>query len=302
MVTLHDYWYVCANAQLLTNTDNEICAGPDEKAVNCARCAGARAGVKEVGSAAALFAPIMKRRNHQVGAVLRQAGRIIAPTRFVKDIYLSIAAGDLAIDVLPHGIDLPEMIIEKAHSERRQHRQDGRLHVGYIGSIAWQKGVHVLISAINSLSEDDVSLTVYGDLTAFPDYTSHLEGLITRPGIDLRGSLTRETLWQAIADFDVVVLPTLWFETSVLVIDEVNAMGVPVIGSDIGVMREKIADGVNGRLFAPGDVTALQDILSNLIASPEMCFNWRSKIEAVNSIDDHIRALEEIYAGALNTV
>jgi hypothetical protein len=44
VVTLHDYWWICANAQLLTNYNPQICAGP-EAYVNCARCALARSGV-----------------------------------------------------------------------------------------------------------------------------------------------------------------------------------------------------------------------------------------------------------------
>ena len=300
VVTLHDYWYICANAQLLTNTEQKICAGPDTQALNCARCAVARARNKSASGVAPVLAPLMSRRNGQASTVLNQARRIIAPTKFVRDIYLPFVPGDSRIGVLAHGIDLPEKVIEQAHSERRIAQQNGHLHVGYIGSIAWQKGVHVLISAVNSLAEEDVSLTIYGNPTAFPEYTSELEDLIERPGINLSGPLDRDAIWSAIADFDVVVLPTLWYETSVLVIDEVNAMGVPVIGSDIGVMSEKIADGINGRLFTPGDATELRDIISGLIVAPEMLSEWRRNIEPVNDIDDHIRALEKIYASVLD--
>ena len=44
VITLHDYWYGCANAQLITNDTGEICAGPDKTYRNCGRCAIARAG------------------------------------------------------------------------------------------------------------------------------------------------------------------------------------------------------------------------------------------------------------------
>jgi len=67
-------------------------------------------------------------------------------------------------------------------------------------------------------------------------------------------------------------------------------------------MNEKIADGINGRLFAPGDVNALRDILSELIMVPGTLVEWRRNIEPLNTIYDHIRALEEIYTEALNTV
>jgi glycosyltransferase involved in cell wall biosynthesis len=302
VVTLHDYWYLCANAQLLTNTDQTICAGPDDLALNCTRCAVARAGLKGAGGIAPLLAPIMKRRNRATAAVLKAAGRVIAPTSFVRDIYEGLMPRELHIDVLPHGIKLPQSSIDKAQSERRRDERDGRLRVGYIGNIARQKGPHILIDAVNFLPEQDIALTLYGDTTVFPDYVSELQTSIGRPGIKLGGTLSREELWQAIAGFDIVVLPTLWYETSVLVIDEVHAMGVPVIGSDIGVMREKILDGVNGRLFPPGDADALRAILLEIINEPEMIEAWRQNIRPVNSIAQHISALEEIYAAVLDAV
>ena len=42
--TLHDYWAVCANAQLMTNYDRTICDGPRNAYTNCARCATAMLG------------------------------------------------------------------------------------------------------------------------------------------------------------------------------------------------------------------------------------------------------------------
>lgn len=302
VVTLHDYWYLCANAQLLTNTDQTICAGPDGLALNCARCAVARAGLKRTGGTAPLLAPVMKRRNRLASAVLEGAGRVIAPTGFVRDAYKSMIPQEFKIDVLPHGIRLPEFSSADMKHEWTKKRNDGRLRVGYIGSIAWQKGLHVLVEAVNSLSQDRVSLTIYGDLTAFPEYVVELEEMIARPGIELRGTLARDELWPAIASFDVVVVPTLWYETSVLVIDEVHAMKVPVIASDIGVMSERIVDGVNGRLFAPGDVAALKAVLCELFDSPAILEAWRDNIRPVYTIDEHISALEEIYAGVLDAV
>jgi glycosyltransferase involved in cell wall biosynthesis len=67
-------------------------------------------------------------------------------------------------------------------------------------------------------------------------------------------------------------------------------------------MSEKILDGVNGRLFPPGDVDTLCSILSEIISEPEMIESWRKNIRPVNSIDHHISALEEIYAAVLDAV
>jgi len=302
LVTLHDYWYICANAQLLTNTDQEICSGPDSYAVNCARCALARGGIDSALGLAPTLAPIMKFRNNQTAEVLKDADRIIAPTRFVRDVYLSILPNVKEIDVLAHGIDAPNRSVANAKRDQRENRKDSRLQVGCIGSIARQKGVHVLVSAVNGLPEEDITLTIYGNLKSSPEYVAELQRMITRPGIEMRGVLDHDAIWPAITGFDVVVMPTLWYEVSPLVIDEVFAMGVPLIGSDIGVLTEKIKDGENGRLFEPGDIAGLQDILADLIETPEILSSWRQNIESVFSIADHISVLEEIYGHVLNPV
>jgi glycosyltransferase involved in cell wall biosynthesis len=131
---------------------------------------------------------------------------------------------------------------------------------------------------------------------------SELKRLIDRPGIEFLGPLDREAIWPAIANLDLIVIPTLWYETSVLVIDEVHAMGVPVIGSDIGVVSGKIVDGKNGRLFTPGDEVELRGIFTELIKAPQTLSKWRQNIEPVNSIEMHIRKLEEIYDAVINPV
>jgi glycosyltransferase involved in cell wall biosynthesis len=302
VVTLHDYWYVCANAQLLTNTEQEVCTGPDARALNCARCALARTGLNTGLGGAFLLSPMMTLRNNQAAAVLQDAAQIIAPTRFVHDLYLSLLPGLGEIEVLPHGIEPPKKVVEKAPVDQRVNSRDGRLHVGYIGSIAKQKGVHVLISAVNALPGQDILLTIYGNLASFPEYVAELRTLITRPGIEMRGSLDHEAIWSAIAEFDVVVIPTLWYETSVLVVDEVLAAGVPLIGSNIGVLPEKIKNGENGRLFEAGNADELKGILAELTSKPQTLMDWRQHIDPVFTIDDHISRLEEIYAHALNPV
>ena len=43
IATLHDYWLICSNAQLLTNYDQTVCEGP-RLWMNCARCVSARLG------------------------------------------------------------------------------------------------------------------------------------------------------------------------------------------------------------------------------------------------------------------
>jgi glycosyltransferase involved in cell wall biosynthesis len=302
IVTLHDYWYVCANAQLLTNTDQTVCEGPERRYRNCSQCALVRAGKGNISWMAPVVAPVMKRRNIRLRAVLDGASRVIAPTKFVRQIYAGIGVPASNMVMIRHGIQLPKEKVEAARISRSTSKRDDCLRVGYIGSIGWQKGVHVLIEAVNLLVDEAVRLTLYGDLTSFPEYVAQLQDMIQHPGINLAGSVSRDNLWMALAEFDLVVMPTLWYEVSPLTIDEVFAVGVPIVASRIGAMSEKIVDGVNGRLFPPGDANALAQILKEIMANPALLAQWQRAIPPVRTIEDHVREIEELYQSTLDTV
>lgn len=296
VITVHDYWYGCANAQLLTNTDQTICAGPDRHAQNCGRCTLARAGLPAPGAAAWAIAPMMRRRNALLRDVLASAAKVIAPTEFVRTIYTQMGLPTANMVLIPHGIDVPPAAVAAARAQHAARPARDVLHVGYVGSIAWQKGLHVLIEAANALSAEKIKLTLYGSLDTFPDYSAQLQQAIKHDTIRLAGRIARADLWSALADLDVFVLPTLWYEVSPLTIQEVFAVGVPIIASRIGAMPEKIHDGIDGLLFPPGDAQALSTILERLWQDRELLRHLESGIQPVRTIEDQVNAIETVYA------
>ena len=292
IITLHDYWYICANAQLLTNYDQAICDGPDEHWRNCAKCALARAGVQPWQIATTPLAPLMRYRAHQLKPVLANAQQIIAPTYFVRDQYQQLDFGIDNITIVPHGIAYQEALITRARQEQPPHTD---FHVVYIGSIAWQKGVHVLIKAFNKLPHHHFRLSVAGDLSSFPDYVEEVQIDCDHPNVTWLGRIPHESIWSLLASADVVVMPTLWYEASPLTIDEFFAAGVPIIASDLGAMREKIRDGVDGRLFPPNNATSLAKILLELAGNSEELGRLRANILPPHTIQEHLTALDQLY-------
>jgi len=302
VVTLHDYWYACVNAQLLTNTDQTICEGPDSLAINCGQCAVARTGREGAMWLAPAISPLMQYRKARLRTVLEKARYVIAPTNFVRQTYINLRVQSDNMVVIRHGIDLPDEAYWATRSKHTLPNGDRPLLVGYVGSIGWQKGVHVLIEAVNELPPGSVQVTIYGDLTTFPEYAAQLLEMIQLPDIKLAGPVSREHFWMAVAELDVVILPTLWFETSSLVLDEAFAAGIPVVASQIGVLNEKVEDGINGRLFSVGDAIALRDILVDILEDPGLLDRWRAGIPAVRTVDEHVREIEELYQSTLDTV
>ncbi|MFZ0543899.1 MAG: glycosyltransferase family 4 protein [Candidatus Promineifilaceae bacterium] len=288
VITLHDYWYICANAQLLTNYDSTICDGPNWW-LNCAHCALARAGKETLAFLRPAVAPLMAFRNFRLKAALDQASRLIAPTHFVRETYDQLGIAPEKIIVIPHGIQPPE------NGRSPQPKETNVLRVVYIGGLAPQKGVHILVEAINDLAEGLAALKIYGDMSAFPEYVAALQAQVHRLNIQFYGRLPHEALWDVLAQSDVVVVPSLWYETASLIIQEAFAAGVPVIASDIGALRERVRDGVNGFLFPPGDAAVLSRLLADLSRYPDKLAQLTAQIQPVYTIDQHQQAVEETY-------
>lgn len=290
IITLHDYWYLCANAQLLTNYSNQICGGP-KGWLNCARCALARAGHPQAVALAPALVPPFAYRHWQLRRVLQQAHTLIAPSRFTAEIYRQMGIQPEKINVIPHGIQLPEWLPPRQTG-------DG-LHIAYIGGLSWQKGVHVLIKAVNQLPHTGIRLSIWGDTAAFPDYVAQLRDQATHPGIALHGRLPHHLLWQTLSEVDLLVVPTLWYETSSLIIQEAQAAGVPVLASRIGALQERLRDGINGFFFSPGDDRALMNLLRRFIAQPELVAELRRQILPVTTIEEHVAQVTAVYQNAL---
>ncbi len=288
LITLHDYWHLCANAQLITNYDNTVCQGPNYW-LNCARCALARAGHQEAAPLIPAIAPIFGYRQHRLRQLLEGARALIAPTHFTGQIHQQMGISAAKIKVIPHGINIPDSF------PTRKTARSG-LHIGYVGGLSWQKGVHVLIKAVNQLPTEGVSLSIIGDTTAFPDYVTQLRQQAQHPGIKFVGRVPNNQLWSALVELDVVVIPTLWYETASLIVQEAFAAGVPVVASQIGALQERLENGVDGRFFPPGDSAELTKILRQFLIDHSQLKHLKDGIRPVFSIQEHSQQIEATYA------
>ncbi|MBE2223265.1 MAG: glycosyltransferase [Anaerolineae bacterium] len=239
-------------------------------------------------------APLMAYRNRRLCHIITQAGQVIAPTHFVQTVYEQMGVPTENVMVVPHGIEVPHQKIE-AILAKRPFPPKNTLRIGYIGSIAQQKGVHNLIAAVNQLPKEGVKLTIYGGLDDFPEYVAQIKASAQHPGIHFAGRIPREEIWDAFASFDVVVMPTLWYEASPLTIQEAFAVKTPIIASRIGAMPEKITDGVDGLLVPPGDVAALHTALLSLKENPARLAQLRAGIQPVYTMTEQVKDIIDVY-------
>lgn len=289
LLTLHDYWFVCANSQLVW-PDHRTCQGK-LGGLHCARCALAQTRLPGSGLLRPLVAPAFWVRDYLIRRAAFAADRWVAPSRFLIARYVQAGFPAERFTFLENGID-----VRDTPSCPRQEKTGGPLRFIYLGSLAWQKGVHVVVEAFRGVPASRATLAVYGDTSTFPDYAQSLAALADSANTVLKGLLPRDAVGQVLAETDALVVPSLWYENSPLVIQEAFAAGVPVVASNIGALSEKVRPGVDGWLCPPGDVQAWHKTLLRLAEHPDEVDRMAAGVQPPMNLQDHVTRLEELYA------
>jgi glycosyltransferase involved in cell wall biosynthesis len=126
--------------------------------------------------------------------------------------------------------------------------------------------------------------------------------------VELLGTRTRGEITQLLAETDVLVAASVPTRSGKregipVVLMEAMASGVPVVASRLSGIPEIVRDGENGRLFPPGDASALADALADLAADPQLRarLGGEARATAVGDFDVDANAailLEAIRAAA----
>lgn len=140
--------------------------------------------------------------------------------------------------------------VPKFSSIKRQTKTDGKINLLYVGQLEKHKGVDVLLDAYEILlkeSPDKYKLTIAG--------AGSLENRISSgKSINFLGNLSTKEVSQAMSESDLLIVPSICYENSPLVISEAFSVGLPVIGSRLGGIAEVLDDDC---LFIPGDALDL---------------------------------------------
>jgi glycosyltransferase involved in cell wall biosynthesis len=86
--------------------------------------------------------------------------------------------------------------------------------------------------------------------------------------------VSAEAVLPELARHDACLVPSVWLETGPLAVYEAMAAGLPVIGSRLGCIDERIGDNVDGLLFRPGDAEELAGIIPSLWHPRARCIGF----------------------------
>ncbi|MDY7079017.1 MAG: glycosyltransferase family 4 protein [Chloroflexota bacterium] len=287
LITLWDFWWVCANAQLLTNYSQQVCDGP-KLYLNCARCALARAASSRLWPVLPPVMGMLAERNRLLRRGMKASGGLIAPTEFVRRWYIEHHAPAEKLLTLQPGLGPATFV-----SPQKQ-RPNGPVRFAYIGGLSWQKGIHTIVEAFGGIHGPG-ELWIAGDESFDPTYVALLRAQAT-PGVRFLGRLAREEVWETLAQVDVVLVPSLWYETFSFILSEAFIAGVPVIASRLGPLADRVRDGVDGLLIPPGDVDAWRAALQRLLDEPDLLARLRANVHPPMTLEEHVDQLELLYA------
>jgi glycosyltransferase involved in cell wall biosynthesis len=323
--TLHDYWLSCPRDGLRTRADLTVCRTMDHAV--CAACiadspylvpplqrglAGAARGLglgrqlHRLHDLAPRFtettlrllrraappdlpagALAMDRRAEALRSAVAGVDAFLAPTVFARDRALEFGLDASRTHVVRLGV-LTEPPRERPAGVRRR--------FGFVGTLAPHKGVHVLVEAFRSLPDPAITLDLHGSETVHPGYAASLRRAAEGDArVRFRGPFPEGAQDAVLHSLDVLVLPSVWWENSPLVVLEAQGRGVPVIASAIGGVPELVT-GDSGLLVPPGDREQLRDAIRSVLDGLRLAGALAPL--PLQTVAEHAAAMEGFYAGA----
>ena len=135
-----------------------------------------------------------------------------------------------------------------------------------VGRFHWVKGYHYALSAIKNLQENNlhVHYSIITQDQPSEEILYQIDDLALQSHVTLMCLDSQEDVYQQMNSSDCLLLPSVE-EGIANVVLEALAIGLPVISSDCGGMREVIEHEKNGFLFRNRDVDHLKQMMTDII-------------------------------------
>ncbi|MFT5287966.1 MAG: glycosyltransferase involved in cell wall biosynthesis [Planctomycetota bacterium] len=200
-----------------------------------------------------------------LGRVVPNVARFFAPSLFLRDALVTWGIPEERIEHLRYGL-------EQAPFENFERRPSDKVRVRYLGTLAPHKAPHLVLEAWGRLPEElraKGNLIIHGPKESQPDYVAKLEALAAKVGAELPGAVERSDIPAVLADTDLLVVPSIWYENSPLTIHEARSTRTPLLVSDLGGMAELVEPGREGWRFRVGDAGDIAARLEKILKDPD---------------------------------
>lgn len=279
--TLHEFLPIChRDGQMVRTFSNELCGEASPR--RCHEC----------------FPQISEQsfflRQRFVRGHFDQVDRFIAPSAQLMEKYVRWGIEPERIEVEEYGRRPP------ARRAASPAQLKTPTNIGFFGQLSYFKGGKTMLEAMALLDESvDAHLWLHGanlelQSQEFQDEFAALHEPL-RGRVTFRGPYNHDELPGLMSDLHWVLVPSIWWENSPLVIQEAFFHRRPVICSDVGGMAEKVRHGVDGIHFRVGDAHSLARTIETATGNGRL---WRSLCDGIrepHAMDDHVEHLLEMY-------
>jgi glycosyltransferase involved in cell wall biosynthesis len=214
-------------------------------------------------------APLVQRREDALQDWMGSAEHVVVVAGWLKEVLVRNDIPADHITVSRHGLSDSMCATQQEAARKRPPRtKEDPLRVGFVGRFTEVKGPHVLVEAVRRLPDNvGVKAHLYGMAQSDEGraYLSDMKHSATdEPRVQFCGPVTQANRVEVFAGFDVLAVPSIWFETGPYTVLEAFAAEIPVLGSNHGGIAERVDDGTSGVLVPPENTRAWSEALEQL--------------------------------------
>ena len=253
--TFHEFTSICfADGHMVRKSDGSLCS--EASSVRCHQC------FPNLSPEFFFMREMWMKKHFEVVDVFT------TPSRFMIEHYRKWG---LDADRLHH---VPNGQANYSAGVPLQQERPVRNRFGFFGQFVDSKGVHVILEAVEHLRASGFTNFVvelngdnlrYASTERRKQIEDFLHQEAQRPyheqNVVMNGSYRVDDLASRMMRVDWCIVPSVWWEAFGLVISEAWMFKRPVIASNVGGMKERITDGVDGLHFNIGDARSLAEVM-----------------------------------------
>jgi glycosyltransferase involved in cell wall biosynthesis len=205
-----------------------------------------------------------------------EADRVIAITEGLRDTLIERGVDPAKIEVIPNGVDTTRFgPLQQDKRLARQYGLEGKIVLGYVGSLNWYEGHDLLFEAVRRLRprHPDMRVLIVGGGQEY----EHLLALRAELGLEDVITMTGKVPFEQVeAHYSLIDIAPITRSsspvtetTSPLKPFEAMAMEKTLLSSDVAVMKE-VVNGENGLLYTKDNADSLESVLERLLLDADL--------------------------------
>ena len=280
VLTLHDFNAICFNRAMIT-TDGNLCekASPEK----CNKCFPDKPP------------QVFSLKERHVKEYFKFIDLFISPSNFLKSRYVEWGLSPDKILVIENGL-----VEEIPLPPRKLKKGECRGKFGFFGRITPLKGLDIVLEAFDMLPDrvkEKVCLHIHGPMTRTESFKKKIKSLMKKNSkiVKYFGPYQPSELRALMSEVDWVVMGSIWWENSPLVIQEAFKYKRPVICPNIGGMAEKVKDGKGGFTYQWKNPKSLAELICKVIEDEDLYQNLVKNIPDYKPLKIFALETKEVY-------